>query len=581
MEGQEKKCSNEEHKEAPSFYCQQCKLYMCKKCQTLHSKLFKGHNELILGKNEKEIFTGFCQEQNHFGKLDYYCKKHNKLCCSDCISKIKSKEKAPHKDCDVCEIEEIKEEKNLLLKKHIKDLEELSKKIEGSINELKAVFENINKNKEELKLKLQKIFTEIRNKINEREDELLLEIDKLYEETYISENIVKEMGKFPKKIKLCLEKGQSIDKEWENKNKLSEIINGCINIENNLSDINNKNQLMEKCKNKNKTFIKFYPEEAEDLNRFFSEIKNFGKLFTGISINNKEENGKGNELTLIEINTMEIKEPNGIFLELKGIDYQEYLKYFEKEVKFEENEIAFTIFLEGKTKENLDIIFDICDKSPLKNIKDFNFSIRKEKDKLLLEFKFKSEYFNIIKFLYNFDYDLKDIIIKLNNKLDFNKITKMSDEEFCLSFFSNILFLKLKHQSLEKFKKSLEKVEKEKEKEININDFNFLKRIIDIVIPIKSLKFNLYSCEIYKSLLDIFNIPKYESDNNLKELLNLCKKLLSFMNDELFKDLCKYIRLDNFLITTLFKKYETAFILSINSKGLPNIVQELLYSNNK
>ena len=82
-------------------------------------------------------------------------------------------------------------------------------------------------------------------------------------------------------------------------------------------------------------------------------------------------------------------------------------------------------------------------------------------------------------------------------------------------------------------------------------------------------------------MLDIFNTPKYESDNNLKELLNFCKKLLSFMNDELFKDLCKYIRLDNFLITTLFKKYETAFILSINSKGLPNIVQELLYSNNK
>ena len=109
---------------------------MCNKCQALYSKLFKEHHELNLDKNIKEIFTGFCKEQNHFGKLDCYCRTHNKLCCSDCISRIKSKEQAPHKDCEVCGIEEIKEEKNFLLKKHIKNLEDLSKNIEGSINEL-------------------------------------------------------------------------------------------------------------------------------------------------------------------------------------------------------------------------------------------------------------------------------------------------------------------------------------------------------------------------------------------------------------------------------------------------------------
>ena len=33
-------------------------------------------------------------------------------------------------------------------------------------------------------------------------------------------------------VKLSLEKGKLIDKEWNDKNKLNSIINDCINIEN-------------------------------------------------------------------------------------------------------------------------------------------------------------------------------------------------------------------------------------------------------------------------------------------------------------------------------------------------------------
>ena len=58
-----------------------------------------------------------------------------------------------------------------------------------SINELKTIFENINKSKEELKLYVQKIFTKIRSAINEREDELLLEIDNKYNELQYAELI--------------------------------------------------------------------------------------------------------------------------------------------------------------------------------------------------------------------------------------------------------------------------------------------------------------------------------------------------------------------------------------------------------
>ena len=107
MSEHDKKCFNKEHKESPICYCQDCKNYICKKCQVLHSKLFIEHTEYNIEKNKEEIFTGFCNEKDHLDKLDYYYKNHNKLCCSGCIAKIKSKGKGKNFDCDVCLIEDI------------------------------------------------------------------------------------------------------------------------------------------------------------------------------------------------------------------------------------------------------------------------------------------------------------------------------------------------------------------------------------------------------------------------------------------------------------------------------------------
>jgi len=73
-----KKCSSKEHEKADAnTYCQE------------------------------EIFFGLCQENNHFIKLEYFCKTHNKLCCSSCIAKVKREGNCQHTDCDVCTIEEI------------------------------------------------------------------------------------------------------------------------------------------------------------------------------------------------------------------------------------------------------------------------------------------------------------------------------------------------------------------------------------------------------------------------------------------------------------------------------------------
>ena len=107
-----KKCSHKNHEESIAVnYCPECKIYMCNKCIKIHSQLFQDHHNFKLDEDTKEIFTGFCKEKSHFDILKFYCKSHNKLCCTACIAKIKGKEYGQHTDCDICIIEDIKDKK--------------------------------------------------------------------------------------------------------------------------------------------------------------------------------------------------------------------------------------------------------------------------------------------------------------------------------------------------------------------------------------------------------------------------------------------------------------------------------------
>ena len=306
MENSTQKCSSEDHKEINAIcYCIECKVYMCNKCENFHLKLFKLHHCYNLDKNINEIFTGFCKEKNHLEKLDYFCKNHNILCCASCIAKIKGKDRGEHKDCDVCFIENIKDEKKSKLKENIINLENLSKTLNESINQLKVIIEKINQKKEELKLNIQKLFTKIRNTLNEREDELLIEIDKYFENTYFKEDIIKETEKLPNKINISLEKGKIIDNNWSNENILNSLINDCINIENNIRDINIIKENIKKCNNLNSLKIHFFPKEENEINKFIEKIKTFGKISTFTLINSKIINFDDNQLINNWINNNE------------------------------------------------------------------------------------------------------------------------------------------------------------------------------------------------------------------------------------------------------------------------------------
>ena len=198
MENNIKKCSFIEHDKINAIlYCQECKIYMCNKCDNYHSNLFKNHHLNKIENDMNEIFFEFCKKDNHYGKLEFFCKTHNQFCCSDCICKIKIEGKGDHFNCDVCTIQNIKNEKKNKLEENIKILENLSNSIDELINKLKVIIEKININKEEIKLKIQKIFTKIRNTLNEREDQLLLEVDKEFNKYYFKEDIEKNFLKLP------------------------------------------------------------------------------------------------------------------------------------------------------------------------------------------------------------------------------------------------------------------------------------------------------------------------------------------------------------------------------------------------
>ena len=280
-----KKCSNIKHKEIDAIlFCSLCKIYMCNKCEKFHSELYENTHQNKIIKDIKELdenFSGICNEDNHINELIYFCRDHNKLCCAECITKIKAKNNGKHKDCNLCLIEDIEKEKKSKLKENIKCLEDLSKTFEKSIKDLKKLYEKINEDKEKLKVNIQNIFTKLRNEINKREDKLLLEVDNKFDTLYFKEDIIKQCDNLPNKIKISLNKGKLIDEHW-NKNKLNFLINDCLNIENNIKKINIINESVKKY-NSNNFLIKF---EEEGITQLLENVKNFGiikhKIFDSI-----------------------------------------------------------------------------------------------------------------------------------------------------------------------------------------------------------------------------------------------------------------------------------------------------------
>ena len=87
MEKHKKICSSKNHDNSEAIiYCQLCRVYICEKCKNIHNELYD-HPLIDLKSDPKDNISGFCEEENHNMKLDFYCRNHNILCCHSCFSK--------------------------------------------------------------------------------------------------------------------------------------------------------------------------------------------------------------------------------------------------------------------------------------------------------------------------------------------------------------------------------------------------------------------------------------------------------------------------------------------------------------
>ena len=339
MEYKKIKCSSKEHEQIhANIYCRKCDIFMCKKCESIHSHLCQNHQTFLFEKDIEEIFTGFCKEKEHNDELQYFCKTHNQLCCAACIAKIQNKETGNHKDCDVCIIEEIKDIKKYKLNENIKKLKEFSNIIEESIN-LKRMIDTVNENKEKLKLNIQKIITKIRNELNNREDEILLAVDKEFNNNYFNNEIMKDLEKLPKKVEISLEQGKKVKELDKNNNKLSFYVYNCIKIEKNINEINVIKENIKKCYNSKYLEIKFYPSEDE-ISKFLESIKSFGQLniikntgFFQLSSIIKDDFDKQNSIIKWikeKVNKNEIKFELIFKMKENGSDSEDFHKFCDK-----------------------------------------------------------------------------------------------------------------------------------------------------------------------------------------------------------------------------------------------------------
>ena len=262
------------------------------------------------------------------------------------------------------------------------------------LEQIKVTQEEVKENKDKLKTEIKNIFEKIRSELNNREKILLSEVDKYFEEHYFNEGIVKKCNE----IKSLLENVESIDEDWKDDDKLNELINNCINIENNMKDINIIKAKMEKYIKGNKFNVKF----NNDIDNFINKIKKFGYISDSTILKEQNNINKFNEL----INDDKIAN-NMNLLYRKSRDELNYLNIINAI-----NNKSNLIFL--YLTEN-DKIFGVYIKTKLENI-DINGSKKYYKDENAFVFSLNNnKKYKILIPEYAISFDNKNYILIGNN----------------------------------------------------------------------------------------------------------------------------------------------------------------------
>ena len=82
----------------------------------------------------------------------------------------------------------------------------------------------------------------------------------------------------PNLVKLSLEKGKIKENDWEDDKQLNKLINDCINIENNIKNINIVYERIKTFNSNKELDIEFYPKNEDIEKGLLKEIRNFGSI---------------------------------------------------------------------------------------------------------------------------------------------------------------------------------------------------------------------------------------------------------------------------------------------------------------
>ena len=209
---------------------------------------------------------------------------------------------------------------------------------------MKKTLDEIDEQKEMIKLKIMKTFTELRNALNNREDELLNEIDKRFKEIYFNEKLINENQKIENQIKIYLDKKKNMN---INTCDINQFINEIDILDKNGENLENKIKELSTLFNNftsYKIYLEFRPGSG-GVAGLLKKIRNFWDIYinenNGIKIYKcfntiKEENNvlliSNKKFQLIndllklneKINKISISSPNIIISKLL---YQDIYKY--------------------------------------------------------------------------------------------------------------------------------------------------------------------------------------------------------------------------------------------------------------
>ena len=239
MEAKKNLCFKEDHKKKRILakeFCPECKKFYCEDCLVFHQSLFSGHKTREL--TNKIIFKGICNENQHSEKYEYFCKTHNKLCCSKCIIKINDNNtQGEHSKCDYCGLKEIQPKKEKEFKEKRSEIKNNLEKLEKeSLENFYKYRDNKEDEKEKLKDKIVKTFQNYEKALTERKNKLLSDVEKISKSFQLEE--------YEKKIEILTNKIGNINElidmsdEIKEENEITSEMEFYCKVENDLNNIN-------------------------------------------------------------------------------------------------------------------------------------------------------------------------------------------------------------------------------------------------------------------------------------------------------------------------------------------------------